>query len=221
MTVVPFPKFPRLALFDWDGTFCDSRSSIYDINLVMAKHYKRPLPSYEEWLQSAHPGVEACMRAIGVTDSRNNINAFFHRLLVDQRERGFQNPLYPGTEALLQYFQQHGVPMVLISRHLHEHLKMDVKAHGLSSYFDEIVGEPATGNLHKDLAMNWICAEFDVPNHSAFYLGNTSHDMRFAKQAGVCPVGVAHGYDPVSELEKEAPAHIFGSLLEFQEFLMS
>lgn len=227
MNGVPFPEVPKVALLDWDGTFCDSRKSIYDINLVMAEHYAKtmpikPLPSYEEWLQASHPGVEACMRALGVTDSRENINKFFHRLLVEQNEAGLQNPLYEGTQEFLMLLEDSCIPAVVISRHLDQHLKRDIDAHGLGKYFHKIIGEPADRELQKDKVMRDICIELSlIRRRHVFYLGDTSHDMRLAKQAGVCGVAVSHGYDPVSELEKEDPAHIFGSLAEFQEFLSS
>ncbi len=216
---VPFPECPKIALLDWDGTFCDSRESIYGINLVMARHYRVQLPSFEKWLQASHPGVEACMRSLGVTEVREEINAFFHQLLVAQRESGFRNPLYPGTEELLDYFQRSKVPAVVISRHLHEHLVQDIEAHGLTHYFYKIIGEPADTELKKEWEMRKICMELNLIRQQTFYLGDTSHDMKFARQAGVCAVAVSHGYDPVEELKKENPAHIFESLPEFQQFL--
>ncbi len=216
---VPFPLSPRVALLDWDGTFCDSRKSIYDMNLVMARCYGKIMPSFDEWLQASHPGVEACMRSIGVEDEREEVNAFFHRLLEEQREAGFQNPLYDGTEELLALLQDLRIPAVVISRHLHEHLQKDIEAHGLERYFSQIIGEPADGNLMKDAVMREVCEALGVPFEAAFYLGDTSHDMRLARQAGVSAVAVSHGYDPESELQKERPAEIFGSLLEFQQFL--
>ena len=222
--IVPFPDVPRLALLDWDGTFCDSRKSIYEINRVMAEYYSQkmpllPLPSYEEWLQVSHPGVEACMRSLGVTEERGSINAFFHRLLQEQREAGLHNPLYPDTTEFLEHFRARHVPMIVISRHLHDHLVQDIAAHNLTSFFDQIIGEPAESNLCKDVAIEQACRAYDVPNRTAFYLGDTSHDMRLAHQAGVCALAVSHGYDPISELRKESPAYIFGSLGEFLHFL--
>lgn len=221
---VPFPDFPRLALVDWDGTFCDSRRSIYEINRTMAKHYGQqmhllPLPSYEDWLLASHPGVEACMRSLGVTEDRASINAFFHQLLIEQREAGLQNPLYPDTKEVLEYFSARKVPIIVISRHLHDHLVMDITAHGLASFFYRIIGEPPDGNVQKDVVIEQACRAFNVPNRTTFYLGDTSHDMRLAHQAGVCALAVSHGYDPESELRKEEPAHIFGSLTEFLSFL--
>lgn len=219
MVIVPFPKNPKVALLDWDGTFCDSRKSIYEMNLVMAAFYGKKMPSYEVWLQAAHHSVESCMKHIGVTDDRESVNKFFNKLLVEQREAGFQNPLYPGTEELLRFFQKLGIPAVVISRHLHEHLRKDVAAHGLAHYFYEIIGEPRDANLEKDMVMKYVCDELGIFRTQAFYLGDTSHDMKLARKAGVCAVAVSHGYDPVRKLSEEQPAHIFESLFEFQEFL--
>lgn len=221
MNTVPFPKHPRLALLDWDGTFCDSRESIYNINAVMAEFYgvSNVIPSFQEWLQASHPGVEAFMKALGVTEGREEINAYFHTLLEEQRTKGFQNPLYPGTQEFLSYLKDQGIPAVIISRHPHSHLEADIEAHGLSDFFCAVIGEPEDARLEKDVVMRYACDELLVSYRSAFYLGDTSHDMRLAHQAGVCAVAVSHGYDPASELLKENPARIFDSLPDFQNFL--
>lgn len=218
MSRVPFLNFPELGLLDWDGTFCDSRPSIYEMNLTMARRYGVEMPSYEEWLQASHPGVEACMKSLGVTESREEINKLFHQLLAKQREVGFQNPLYPGTEEFLRLLQSMEIPAIIISRHLHEHLVKDIEAHGLSRYFEEIIGEPNDTNLEKDVVMRQVCNEWNVVYSQAFYLGDTSHDMRLAKQAGVRALAVSHGYDPASELLKEGPERIFESLTEICQF---
>lgn len=222
MTLAPFVNIrkPRIAFLDWDGTFCDSRESIYDINLTMAKHYGVVMPSYEDWLKSAHPGVEPCMRSIGVTEDREVINAFFHDLLVAQREKGLQNPLYPGARELLAYFKDVGIPAVIISRHLHEHLVLDIKAHGLTQYFHQIIGEPGGEDLRKDVVMREVCfGQLSVVRKHTFYLGDTVHDMELARKAGVVPIAVTHGYDPRSRLEAAQPDYIFDSLPELLEQL--
>lgn len=222
MTLAPFENIgkPKIAFLDWDGTFCDSREPIYEINQTMAKHYGVVMPSFEDWLMAAHPGVEPCMRSIGVTEDREAINAFFHDLLVAQRERGLQNPLYPGARELLSYFQEVGIPAVIISRHLHGHLILDIEAHGLAQYFHQIIGEPEGEDLRKDAVMREICSgELSVVRKHTLYLGDTVHDMELARQAGVVPIAVTHGYDPRSRLEAAKPDFIFDSLPEFLEQL--
>jgi phosphoglycolate phosphatase len=217
--IVPFPKKLRAVLVDWDGTFCDSREKIYDINVTMANKYGVLMPSFECWLQASHPSVEICMEALGVTEESEKIKLFFKELLDEKREAGFRDPLYSGTEEILTYLRDKKIPMVVISRHPHDYLLDDIGHHGLTDYFYEIIGEPDDTRLEKDVAMRHVCNELCVQYGNTVYLGDTSHDMVFAEQAGVCPVAVSHGYDPVPELAKTRPAEIFGSLPEFQEFL--
>jgi phosphoglycolate phosphatase len=221
MNVPLLDKWPKLALLDWDGTFCDSRESIYEINLTMAKHYGKVMPSYDEWLNVAHPSVEACMKSIGVTEDRLSINQLFHELLLMQREKGLQNPLYEGTHDLLSCFRELSISAVIISRHLHEHLILDVKAHGLSEYFEQIIGEPKGVDLIKSHEISKICAEFNVAPNQVFYLGDTVHDMLAARKAGVVSIAISHGYDPRVRLKKKAcPDLIVDSLAEFQSLLV-
>lgn len=224
MVTLSFPAVaPKIAFFDWDGTLCDSRESIYAINLYMAEQYGKAgnLPSYEDWLQIAHPGVEACMRSLGVTEDRASINQFFHGLLVEQREQGLQNPLYPGVHELLSWLKNACVPMILISRHLHEHLLLDVEAHGLTHFFAHIMGEPEGEELSKEMVIRRFCFsdEYSAIRRHTFYLGDTVRDMVAAKQAGVVPLAVTHGYDPRPRLEHECGEHTFDNLFEIQNFL--
>jgi phosphoglycolate phosphatase len=221
MTIVPFPTLPQIAFFDWDGTLCDTRPSIYDINLAMAERYAVRMPSYEAWLLQAHPGPVECMRAIGVPKSFSDasILAFLRELLDADDKRGVCKPLYPDTISLLRYFRNRKVPQIIVSRHPHDHLVRDIENHGLASLFHAIIGNPDDTALEKDVVVRNYCQSLGVPEENAFYLGDTSHDMRLARLAGVCPVAVSHGYEPVCELAKESPAQIFGSLGDFLHFL--
>ncbi len=217
-----FDTIPEIALLDWDGTFCDSRESIYQINLVMAKYYGKVMPSYDEWLTAAHPGVEPCMRSLGVTEDREAINTFFHQLLVELRGKKdvLQNRLYKGTHELLSRFVELDIPAVIISRHLHEHLVLDIEAHGLSHFFLRVIGEPESVDLVKTNEIRQVCAEFNISLEQAFYLGDTVHDMIAARQAGVIAVAITHGYDPRTRLENESdPDLIVDSLAEFRTLL--
>jgi phosphoglycolate phosphatase len=224
MAVLSFPAVaPKIAFFDWDGTLCDSRESIYAINLYMAEQYGKAenLPSYEDWLQDSHPGVEDCMRFLGVQEDSLHIKQFFNRLLVEQREQGLRNPLYPGVYELLSWLKKQGIPMILISRHLHEHLLLDVEAHGLTHFFDHIIGEPKGEKLSKEVEIRRLCFsdQYSVVRAHTFYLGDTVHDMVPAKQAGVVSIAVTHGYEPRHRLEEVAPGFIFDSLDEVLELL--
>ncbi len=222
MTVPLFVTKPKLALLDWDGTFCDSRESIYEINLVMAKHYGKVMPSYKKWLSASHPGVEVCMRSIGVTEDRESVNAFFNQLLVELRDKEdvLQNPLYEGTRELLCRFAELGIPAIVISRHLHNHLVLDIEAHGLSHFFQRVIGEPKGVDLVKEAEIRKLCEEFGIAQDQTFYLGDTVHDILAANKAGVIAAAITHGYDPRSRLEKESkPDLIVDSLAEFQALL--
>ena len=221
MTVPLFETRPKVAFLDWDGTFCDSRESIYGINLILAEHYGKVMPSYQEWLKISHPGVEQCMSSLGITDEAIAIKTLFHGLLIKQNEEGLQNPLYPGTTELLTFFQQESIPAVIISRHPEHHLIRDIEAHGLTAFFHSIIGEPAGNDgLKKDEVLQELCLQFEVARHDTFYLGDTTHDMVLAEKAGVVPIAVTHGYEPRTRLEKESrPTLIVDSLGELLDYL--
>lgn len=218
---VPFPFAPQVAFLDWDGTFCDSRPSIYAINLVMTKRYGVVMPQYDDWLTQAHPGPVELMRALGVPYSLSDesILDFLRDLLDAENEAGTKKPLYPGARKVLAGFRTLKIPAVLVSRHPHDHLVRDIENHGLSKFFAQVIGEPRDCALKKDEVIQAYCRTFSVAPSDTFYLGDTSHDMRLANLAGACSVGVSHGYDPPQELRKENPAHIFASLEDFLQFL--
>jgi phosphoglycolate phosphatase len=210
----------KLALFDWDGCLCDSRTMIWEANMFMLRHYQVPEMSLLHWLKTTHDSAESFIRAQGVDASTEEIKDLLSQYLNDNRG-GVRSPspLYPNVVELLDCLQQRTIPAFVISKHLEDHLIRDIENHGVSKYFKGVIGNPKVGTMDKAETMTVLCVTEGCNASEAFYIGDTVHDMHAAKVAGVYSVAISHGYDTRERLLQTGPDLLVGSLAELLECL--
>jgi phosphoglycolate phosphatase len=140
--------------------------------------------------------------------------------LASNAETAPPRPLYPDVVAMLESIGERGVPMAIISRHSEETLLDDVAEEGIDIHFDQIIGEPRCDKqLDKTVAIEALCSQYKVDPSEVFYLGDTEHDMRLALKAGVCAIGISHGYDTRVKLEATLPYAVVDSIAEFRALI--
>ena len=65
-----------------------------------------------------------------------------------------------------------------------------------------------------------ILAELDIAPHEAIMIGDTSHDLKMAQNAGIDSIGVTFGVHNKQVLEQYEPKAIIDSLAELQALLV-
>lgn len=80
---------------------------------------------------------------------------------------------------------------------------------------DETAGKPDPRMLHE------LMAEFDVPPHRVLMVGDTTHDLQMAVNAGCPSVGVSYGAHQPSAFAALAPRFVAHSVAELHEWLLA
>jgi phosphoglycolate phosphatase-like HAD superfamily hydrolase len=194
----------ELIFWDWDGCLCDSRPLIYQANMHILRHYDpSKVLSYEDWLAVSFPSAEDFIRSRGVSAPSAEINVLFSEGITLAKQNGFVAPLYEGARELLTLLTRRGVLNYIVSKHLKDHLQMDVLDHGVAEFFQDIIGKPSTGDIDKAEVMGLIQAEHQFPQ--SLYVGDMVHDIYVARQANIPIAVISHGYETREALEKENP----------------
>jgi phosphoglycolate phosphatase len=68
--------------------------------------------------------------------------------------------------------------------------------------------------------LNSILAELDIAPHEAIMIGDTSHDLKMAQNAGVDSIGVTFGVHNKQVLEQYSPKATVDSLSELHRLLL-
>ena len=219
----PEPAAPLLAIWDVDGTLVDSRETIA---ACMAEGFARqglPRPTYDDTrrivgltLQTAvdtmTPGLDpAVQRAITA-----GYKAAFQELHADP---AFREPLYPGAPELLERLAGAGWLQAVATGKSRRGLDRVVAANGWGDRFvslhcsDDGPGKPDPAMVHAALAAT------GVPASRAVMIGDTSHDVRMGRAAGVRALGVTWGFHTAPELREAGAHHVSTTWAELVEEL--
>ena len=188
----------RLFVFDWDGTLFDSISSIVNCTVTTLR-------------ELGHPEVEVedIRGAIGL-GLRETVNLFspgcddelFRRIVEVYRKHWFgtyskQPNLFPGVPSLLERLAEAGHLLAVATAKGRAGLTQDLARADLLNRFhatrtvDESPSKPSPQMLLD------IMDELGVVPHESLMIGDTTHDLQMAGNAGVEAIAVCSGSQPL------------------------
>jgi pyrophosphatase PpaX len=190
----------RAILFDLDGTLIDTMDLIVACwQHATTVHCGAPVPRERVLPTIGLPLVPALEEyAPGRGDALYATYSEHNQVWHDRLAR-----LVPGTVEMLTALQQAGIPLGLVTSKRHVTLQMGLDLHGLTPYFDAIIGFEDS-ERHKPLPDPALLAAERLgvaPDPATVaYVGDAASDMACALAAGVRPVGVPWGAAPIADL---------------------
>ncbi len=197
----------RLVIFDWDGTLLDSVGSIVECTQVaLAELEVTTVPEstirevlglgLRETVEILCPGCDEVL---------------FNRVVETYRKHWFggystKPVLFAGVTGALDELREQGYLLAVATAKGRIGLDAGLAATGLAGRFattrtiTEAPSKPDPGMVLD------ILDELDVPAGEALVVGDTTHDLRMAANAGVTGVAVCSGSHPRAELEALEPA---------------
>ena len=219
------PRFDLLC-FDWDGTLFDSTAIIARSLQQAVVEVGGALPTLE---QAAYvigmPWMPAVAKAApDVPPERyRDLAARYHtHYLARQHDLS----LFPGVTAMLQDLRARGYRLAVATgksrRGLDDVLALNSGLPGLplSALFDgsrtadQTAGKPDPRMLHE------LMDEFDAPSARTLMIGDTTHDLQMAQNAGCASIGVSYGAHDGGALAACAPLSIARSVDELHRWLI-
>jgi phosphoglycolate phosphatase len=190
----------RLIVFDWDGTVMDSTGLIAecigraadDLGLVRptlrdAKHVigLGLLPA----LQLLFPDVDDAMR-----------HDFARKFREHYVPRDHEAPVYPGIPRLLERLRSDERFLAIATGKPRVGLDRALVASGLREHFHySRCGDEGFAKPHPDM-LERLMSYAGVPAKETLMIGDTTHDLNLAKNAGVDAVAVSYGAHPLDAL---------------------
>ncbi|NKI95035.1 HAD-IA family hydrolase [Rhizobacter sp. SG703] len=213
------PRQFDLIAFDWDGTLFDSTTLIARCIQAACADVGTVVPSDEaasyviglglaEALQHAAPGL-----------TREQYPALADRYRHHYFARQHEIVLFPGTLEMLAALKARnhwlGVATGKSRRGLDEALRSaDLLRHfDATRTADETASKPHPQMLHE------LMAEFGVEPERTLMIGDTTHDLQMAMNAGVASVGVSYGAHAPEAFDSLAPRFVAHSVPELGEWL--
>ena len=196
----------RLALFDVDGTLVDSRADILGAMAAAFAEIGLPVPSREIVLSIVGLSLSealACLAPDQTPEALARMERSYRDAYFDQRRGLGVTPLYPGMGDLLRRLSQDDSLLLGIATGKSRRgLTALLDQHGLAQLFvttqsaDDHPGKPNPSMVLTALA------ETGVDARNAVVIGDSHHDIKMARAAGVASIGVAWGYQPSHSLRQ-------------------
>jgi len=209
----------RLVVFDWDGTLCDSTVIIAEAIQNACRDLGEPVPDTRSAQFVIGLGLADAMRTVapGLPVHRHSELAAHYRQHYLAREDDI--PLFPGAAELLEELDASGYLLAVATGKTRAGLNRVLAKNGLATRFhatrcaDEGFPKP-----HPDMLLH-LMERLAVAPGETLMIGDTTHDLELARNAGVAGLAVAYGAHESEGLAQSAPLATVHSIAELKDWL--
>jgi len=209
----------ELIVFDWDGTLMDSAAAIVAAILAASRDLNMPEPSEERARHVIGLGLADALRyavpELAVADYPRMAERYRHHYLAKDREL----TLFPGAYEMIAELSEAGCMLAVATGKSSLGLQRALEHSRLGNFFhatrcaDQCFSKPHPAMLEE------IMDELGVARDRTLMVGDTTHDLQMARNAGVRGLGVAFGAHPRPHLEAESPVAVVGTPAELAAWL--
>ena len=213
------PRRFDLLVFDWDGTLIDSAGEIVACIQAACRDLALPVPDHERASHVIGLGLaDALAHAIpGLSPSEYPRVAERYRHHFLARDAGL--PLFAGTREMLAALRANGHALAIATGKSRAGLVRALENTGMQSLFeatrcaDQCAPKPAPDMLLE------LMEELEVAPNRALMIGDTSHDLQMAANAGIAAVAVSYGAHDGARLAALGPLVLVHSTDELARWL--
>ena len=219
----PMNQHPRrydLIAFDWDGTLFDSTMLIVRCIQAACRDLQVDVPSAEQAayviglglhdaLQHAVPGLDPARYPELGARYRFHYVASQHELV-----------LFPGALAMLQALKQRQHLLAVATGKARRGLDDALTHAQLHGMFNSTRTADETASKPQPLMLQELMAELNVPAERTLMIGDTTHDLQLARNAGTACVAVSYGAHDQAAFAEHGPLFVAHSTAELQRWLL-
>ena len=208
-----------LLVFDWDGTLMDSAAHIACALQSAFRDLDLPVPTTEAARHVIGLGLEDAMMYLNPGLDRARYAEVADRYRVHFLAGDHAVELFPAVASGIAALNQQGYLLAVATGKSRRGLDRSLSETGLAPYFhatrcaDEGFPKP-----HPEM-LQVIMEMVGVATNRTLMIGDTTHDLQLAQNAGVPAVAVSYGAHLIEDLESMSPAGCVGSFEELLQWL--
>lgn len=209
-----------VVIFDWDGTLMDSTHSIVAAIQGACRdlELRVPTPAEASWVIGL--SLEPALRRAVPDLTKSMEPLFLERYRHHYLSRDTKLKLFDGVPEMLSDLQAAGATLAVATGKSRVGLNRALTSTELHGYFaatrcaDETFGKPHPAMV------NELIDELMVDPGEVVMVGDTSHDLNMAANAGVHGLGVTYGAHPEQELLTCAHHGLVGDIPSLRTWLL-
>ncbi|MBK7474030.1 MAG: HAD-IA family hydrolase [Betaproteobacteria bacterium] len=209
----------RLLVFDWDGTLADSAAIIVEAIQLACADLALPIPTDAAARYVIGLGLHDALRHVTPTLAEKDYPALSARYRVHYLNRDPEIPLFAGADMLLSSLNARGHALAVATGKSRRGLDRALEQAGIGARFaatrcaDEGFPKP-----NPDMLL-YLMDRLGAAPEETLMIGDTTHDLMLAANAGVDAIGVAYGAHPGPALAAQPNRAIVGSVEELALWL--
>jgi len=212
-------KHYDLIVFDWDGTVMDSTAVIAASIQAACRDLGLAIPGDETARHVIGLGLVQALRH-AVPDAPESmyeplVERYRHHFLAQDREI----PLFGGARETIAELHDAGYRLGVATGKSRKGLERALESTGLKQYFHATRTADMTFSKPNPAMLLELMDELAVNAGRALMIGDTTHDVQMAQNAGVDAVAIGHGAHPAEQLLALAPLALVEDFTELRAWL--
>lgn len=205
-----------LIVFDWDGTVVDSTAVISGSIQAACRDLDLPVPSDEAARHVIGMGLVEALR-YAVPDAPPELyqplaERYRHYYLA----RDETIPLFAGARDAIATLHDAGYRLAVATGKSRVGLERSMRTSEMAEYFHATRTADQTFSKPHPAMLLEIMDELGVEPARALMVGDTTHDLQMAVNAGVNALGMTHGAHPAEQLRELQPLALLDDYAGFR-----
>ena len=211
----------KLLAFDWDGTLLDSTALIVQAIQNAMADSGAAVPSKEQAAWVIGMGLQDAIAHLGRGLPKLKIPIIMARYLYHYSKLQDQVSLFDGTLEMLRELKNQGFYLAVATGKSRRGLNEALAQADLKQFFDATRTADETAGKPHPLMLHELMSELDVAPENTLMIGDTTHDLQLALNAGTPSVAVSFGAHDSAHFAAFSPLAIVHSTQELHQTLLA
>ena len=208
-----------LIAFDWDGTLIDSTALISGSLQAAAADLGLPVPTHEQASHVIGLGLMQAFEYLFPALEAERYPALTERYRFHFLAKDHEVALFDGVRELLPALRAQGYLLAVATGKARRGLDRALEQSGLLQFFDATrCADETFSKPHPQMLLELI-DELNVDAARVLMVGDTTHDLQMAANAGTAAVAVTCGAHPPEELAREPHRVMLASVKDLPDWL--
>ncbi|MDH1377990.1 HAD-IA family hydrolase [Comamonas aquatica] len=213
-------KFDLIA-FDWDGTLFDSTAAITRSIQLAVADVGGTVPSDSQASYVIGMALLPALAHAAPDVPQDKYNDLANRYRYHYLKQQELITLFAGVLPMLEALRERGHWLAVATGKSRRGLNEALQHADLRGMFDSSRTADETAGKPHPLMLQELMAELDVPPERLLMIGDTTHDLQMARNAGCASVAVAYGAHDSRDLQACQPLHVAADVADLHQWLRS
>lgn len=214
------PRTFDLVVFDWDGTLFDSTALIARCIQSACADLGVPVPSDERASYVIGMGLAEALQYAAPDLARERYRELGERYRHHYFARQHEIVFFDGTLAMLEALKKRGHLLGVATGKSRRGLNDALNTSMLRGLFDATRTADETASKPDPRMLVELMDEFQIAPERTVMVGDTTHDLQLARNAGTASVGVSYGAHDPRLFDGFGARHVAHSTAELHDWLL-